>query len=403
MVEDIIKSGTQEASNDVAKRQSISGRAIWLKAHRYIGLFLGVIFVIVGLTGSFLAFWQAIDEWLNKDIMIVATPAGEAHNQPLDAILAAAHTIAPHDGIPTVLTMPRHANAAVSISYLVSLKDGQSDQYEVFVDPYTAKPTGQRFLQHGDSIISMPFIRTIINLHASLLFGDNKRYIVGIPAIFLLFSISAGIYLWWPRNGNWRHALTVKWGATPVRLTYDVHKISGLYLCIILTILLFSGIYMIFKPQVQSFVGLFSPVREDPKDLKSTLIPGQPSLGLDAAASIANRLFPDGTLHWIFLPQGSDGVYVVGKQADREPNRWATYRNVTIDQYSGQVLYVQDRADFSAGERFLEWQYPLHCGEAFGNVGRALVMILGIVPLILYVTGFLRWRQKRRLRRQSPI
>jgi len=64
---------------------------------------------------------------------------------------------------------------------------------------------------------------------------------------------------------------------------------------------------------------------------------------------------------------------------------------------------VQDRADFSAGERFLEWQYPLHCGEAFGNVGRALVMILGIVPLILYVTGFLRWRQKRRLRRQSPI
>ena len=74
-------------------------------------------------------------------------------------------------------------------------------------------------------------------------------------------------------------------------------------------------------------------------------------------------------------------------------------RNVTIDQYKGQVLHVQDRANFTAGETFLEWQYPLHCGEAFGNIGRAFIMVMGFAPLILYVTGFLRWRQKRRARR----
>jgi uncharacterized iron-regulated membrane protein len=133
--------------------------------------------------------------------------------------------------------------------------------------------------------------------------------------------------------------------------------------------------------------------------LKSTPIPGQAPLGLDAAATIADKVFPDGRLHWILLPGGPEGVYVVGKQADVEPNRASTNRNVTIDQYSGQVLHVQDRKSFTAGETFLEWQYPLHCGEAFGNVGRALIMVTGFVPLILYVTGFLRWRQKRRARR----
>ncbi|MGO9236607.1 MAG: PepSY-associated TM helix domain-containing protein [Methylocella sp.] len=395
MGEEIVEAAAKVCA---ASRRLALGRTLWVKVHRYIGLFLGAAFVVVGLTGSILAFWQAIDEWLNKDIMIVAAPPDDASYRPLDEILAAANADAPPDGMPVVLTMPRHANAAISVSYIVATKENQPDQYEVFVDPYTAQTTGQRFLQHGDSVLSMPFIRTIISLHASLLFGDDRRYVVGIPAIFLLISVVIGLYLWWPRNGNWRHALTIKWGATPVRLTYDVHKTTGLYLAIVLIILLFSGIYMVFRPQVQSLVSLFSPVREQPKDLKSTPIAGQPPLGLDAPAAIADKIFPDGKLRSISLPQGREGVYVFGKQAASEPNRWGTFRNVTIDQYHGQVLHVQDRTNFTAGETFLEWQYPLHCGEAFGNIGRAFIMVTGFAPLILYVTGFLRWRQKRRAR-----
>jgi uncharacterized iron-regulated membrane protein len=74
---------------------------------------------------------------------------------------------------------------------------------------------------------------------------------------------------------------------------------------------------------------------EEPKDLKSMSIPGQSPLELDAAAAIADKIFSDGKLHWIFLPQGQEGVYVVGKQADDEPNRWSTNRSVTVDQYRG--------------------------------------------------------------------
>jgi hypothetical protein len=37
------------------------------------------------------------------------------------------------------------------------------------------------------------------------------------------------------------------------------------------------------------------------------------------------------------------------------PARTETF---TIDQYSGQILHLQDRKNFTAGETFLEWQYP---------------------------------------------
>jgi uncharacterized iron-regulated membrane protein len=69
----------------------------WLTVHKYVGLCLGAVFVVVGLTGSILAFWQAIDESLNKELLMVAVP-----NQP--------------------------------------------GRYEVFVDPYIAKANlyGQR-------------------------------------------------------------------------------------------------------------------------------------------------------------------------------------------------------------------------------------------------------------------
>jgi len=401
MAEDIFESGGSKIrAAPVCRpaRRLASSRELWVTIHRTIGLFFGALFVLVGLTGSILAFWQPIDEWLNAAIMRVDVPP-QATYRPLDEIIAAAKAAAPPYGMPERLRMPRHSGVAAAVTYMVPLDDLDTDFFEIFVDPYTAKVTGKRNMMHGDRLLSQPFIHIVMDLHWTLLLGANKAFVVGIPAIFLFVSILVGLCLWWPRNGNWRHALTVKWGATAGRITYDVHKTIGLYLAAVLMVTLFSGITMIFKPQSRSVVEWFSPLHQEPHNLKSTPIPGQPPLGLDAAATIADKVFPDGRLHWILLPGGPEGVYVVGKQADGEPNRASTNRNVTIDQYSGQVLHVQDRKNFTAGETFLEWQYPLHCGEAFGNAGRAFIMMTGFVPLILYVTGFLRWRQKRRAKR----
>ncbi|HUI22641.1 MAG TPA: PepSY-associated TM helix domain-containing protein [Methylocella sp.] len=397
----VIESGTANRPLPLARgaQRLQYGRKLWATVHRTLGLFLGAIFVVVGLTGSILAFWQSIDEWLNKDIMVVAVPPSGVSYRPLGEIIATAKAAAPPGGLPERLRMPRHSGLAAAVIFIVPADDDlETDVYEVFVDPYTAKATGRRLLLHGDRLLSQPFIHIVMDFHWTLLLGYDRAYVVGIPAIVLFISLLSGLYLWWPRNGNWHHALTIKWRATPERITYDLHKTFGLYLSTILMVLLFSGISMIFKPQVRSVVELFSLIRKEPQNLRSTPIPGRPPLSLDGAAAIADKVFPDGELHWILLPGGSAGVYVVGKQADDEPNRASTNRNVTIDQYSGQVLYVQDRNKFSAGETFLEWQYPLHCGEAFGNAGRALIMVMGFVPLALYVTGFLRWRQKRRAR-----
>jgi hypothetical protein len=167
----------------------------------------------------------------------------------------------------------------------------------------------------------------------------------------------------------------------------------------VLVVIIFSGLYLIFGNQVRALVGVFSPVDAHMlrEDLKSEPANGRAPIGAAAAASIVDRLFPDGRLMDMGLP-GPEGAYVVGKRADNEVNTSEPRRRVAVDQYSGAVLQVQDPHDFTAGETFLNWQYPLHTGEAFGDPGRVFICMMGFVPALLYATGVTRWLQKRRIR-----
>ncbi|PWB84586.1 MAG: peptidase M4 [Methylocystaceae bacterium] len=390
-----------ELQSPIVGRQRYA-RRVFRQIHQTIGLFAGAIVVLVGLSGSVLAFREDIDEWLNASIMRVEIPA-QRSLRPLDEILTAATAAIPPDGKLERLTTPRHPGAAVALTYMLETDDLDSIFYEMFVDPYTAKVKGQRVLLHGDRVLSQPLIQIIMAFHWTLLLGVDNAYIVGAVGILIFISIFAGLYLWWPVNGNWRLGLKVKWGASPERVVYDLHKAVGAYFAAIFLVILITGVAMIFKPATRSMTSLFSPVRADPDFGKSTPIPGRLPIGGGEAVASANNVFPDGRLHWILLPSTPNGVYVVGKQSNDEPNRTKTFRNVGVDQYSGQVLRVQDRNSFTAGERFLEWLFPLHTGEAFGEIGRVFVVLFGSMPLALYVTGFLRWRQKRRARKRPAF
>lgn len=381
-------------------RRRERGRKIFLQIHRTIGLFAGAIFVLVGLSGGILAFREDIDEGLNASLMRVDMPAQPSY-RPLDEILAVAVAAMPEDGKVERLTMPRHSRSAVAITYLVETDDLDTYLYEIFVDPYTAKVTGRRINLHGDDPFSQPFIPIIMTFHWTLLLGVNNAYLLGCVGILVFISILIGLYLWRPRNGDWRLGLKIKLGASPERIAYDVHRSVGVYFAALLLVMLFTGVAMIFKPATRAAATLFSPVRADPDFGKSTPIPGRSPIGVGEAVAVADKVFPDGRLHWILLPSAPNGVYVVGKQSSDEPNRTKTFRNVGVDQYSGAVLHVQDRDAFTAGEKFLEWLFPLHSGEAFGEIGRPIVLLVGLTPLILYVTGFLRWRRLRRARKRQ--
>lgn len=375
-------------------------RAAFLKLHRMIGLFAGAAFVLIGLSGGLLAYREDLDEWLNAPLMRVETPARRVALSP-DDILAAAVAAMPPDAKLERLTMPRHPGAAAAVGYLIETEDLDSSFHEIFVDPYTGTVKGQRLSLHGDDTFSQPLIKILMTFHWTLLLGVNNAYVIGGLGLLVCVSILVGLYLWRPRGEDWRLGVRVKWGASPERVVYDLHRSVGFYMAAILVVMLTTGAAMIFKPATRAAIGLFSTVRDETDYGKSTPTPGRTPIGIGEAIAAADRIFPDGRVLWVSLPSAPNGVYVVGKQAADEPSRSRTFRNVGVDQYSGRALGVQDRKRFTAGETFLEWLYPLHSGEAFGEIGRPFTLLIGLAPLILYVTGFMRWRNKRRARRPA--
>ena len=74
---------------------------------------------------------------------------------------------------------------------------------------------------------------------------------------------------------------------------------------------------------------------------------------------------------------------------------WAE-RGVTVDAFSGEVLDVRDATTRrTAGDAFLDWQWPLHSGKAFVSPGRIAVFVGGLACPLLFVTGVVRWWRKR--------
>lgn len=70
-------------------------RALWVQVHLYLGLFVGALLVVFGVTGSVLVFFQEIDEWLNPTLLTVEVPApGPDEYRPVGEILAAAERAA---------------------------------------------------------------------------------------------------------------------------------------------------------------------------------------------------------------------------------------------------------------------------------------------------------------------
>jgi uncharacterized iron-regulated membrane protein len=71
-----------------------------------------------------------------------------------------------------------------------------------------------------------------------------------------------------------------------------------------------------------------------------------------------------------------------------------------IDAQDGKLLATELPGEGSAGDIFMQAQFPLHSGRLFGVTGRIIISFLGVVVAMLSVTGVMLWARKRRVRLQ---
>jgi uncharacterized iron-regulated membrane protein len=362
-------------------------RKLWLNTHLYLGLIFGLFFVMTAVTGSLLAFYVEIDELLHPELII----EGKANQQKqsYETLFQALKIAEPTRDKAWRLELPEDPNGIVTARYY---KPTETEHLAfaplmLWVNPYTAEVVSNRFW--GDFVMTW-----IYDLHFTLLLDTNGRLAISIIGIFIFLSLCTGIYLWWPSKHVLKTAFTFKRHTSPQRNNYDIHKLTGIYSLPILVVIVVTGVLLGFppvKPAVKAISPLYSPA-----NTQSIPIEKVQRLPLDHIVDIAQQQFPTANVKWIETPDGITGSYRINLRQQGEPSQRFPKTNVWLDQYSGEILAVRDIHNDSAGDIFLRWLHPLHSGQAFGLTGRIIVCISGLLPIILFVTGIIRWRQKQR-------
>lgn len=381
-------------TNHSARR--IKWRKVWLAFHLYLGLSTGLVFTLAGLTGSLLVFYVELDEILNPALHVSATQARQ-QAQSYEAVFQAIRQAHPERNASWRLEMPRHNQAMLMARYYKPAeKTGLSFAPLIaWVNPYNAEVVSSRFW--GEFVMTWLF-----DLHYALLLDGTGKTLMGIIGLLLLIPLLSGIYLWWPASGKLRQALSIKRGASRARFIFDLHKTQGVYSFVILLLLLVSGAILelpaVFKPLINQLSPLYRAEAN-----RSPYQAGYSRISLDQAAATAESLYPEAVLRWIETPDGQEGAYRIMLYQQGEPSFRFPKTTVWVDQYSGAVLSTRNPRQERIGDTFMNWLHPLHNGEIAGMAGRLLVFVSGFIPAILYVTGIVRWLQKRRARRLQMI
>lgn len=366
-------------------------RRILYLIHLYAGLFVGAAVVLVGLTGSAVVYRPEIERLLNPEWFRVSV---HGETRPLDELAASA--VATYPGAkPTFVSIqpPLAQDEPVMVVMKNRFGAGSGPWVRAHLDPYS-----------GDVLASFIPERTfsgfLLHLHTSLLVGEHTwgEQLVGVFGILLLLFCITGLILWWPGVMRLHRAFKVRRGRGALVFNYDLHRVIGIVLLIPLLLVAFTGIVLVFPKYTKAPIVNAFAIERPPKPPQAQ--GGSTRIPLDEVPRIVARSYPAARLVGIQLPGNAKAPYqarllLAGESKIRYGG--GAKLVVWIDPATGKVLKEHNAKSMPVSSRLMfEWIFPTHTGDIAGEAGRLLMFVAGLVPLILFVTGFYVWYQKRR-------
>jgi uncharacterized iron-regulated membrane protein len=347
-------------------------RKLVLNVHLVAGLTVGLLLVSAGLTGSLLVFRAEIDTLLAPHLLRVE-PAGE--RVAVERVLGSVRAAFPGEA-PLRVQMPREAEETFEVTLA-----GEAGRM-VYVHPYTGAVLGTR-------LPTDHFAGWLFEWHTKLLSGETGERVMGTAALVLLVLVLTGVVVWWPGMRRLADGFRVKWRAGWKRVNFDLHRAGGIWTTAFLTAVSVTGASLVFHDAFMATLN--RATRSEPRPTPPVVAPvAAAPLSVDALIARADRRLPGGQVTYLTLPATATAPLVVRKRFDYElhPNG----RNfVYLHPQTGEVLALEEARTAPAGTRAYNVLYPIHIGRWGGTVTRVLYALLGLAPLVLFVSGCLMW------------
>ena len=346
-------------------------RKLIFTLHLYTALVAGIFVVILGVTGSIMAFEDDLDRVFNPKLFTVPVGSQKLPIRRVLDSLKAAFPGQPFNGL--------HVGSKPDEAYYAGVKGGQ-----VFVNPYTGQVLGTR-------PVPTP-LGTIHQIHLRLSIGPAGKTIVNVVAFVLVWLVISGIYLWWPLK-----RAKIKFGASIRRMIFDTHNAVGIFSALFLLAAGLSGIVIHFDGDIGERLNEAFHAKAPLRMVPSTPGEGARPISPDDAIADALAALPGTSTIAFNAPNGPKGSYYVSLRfpEDLTPGgrSW-----VVVDQYSGKPLFIENSRTAPAGTWTIIQNRAIHTGDIFGYPTKVLMAVSCCLLIIQAITGYYMWLKKLRTR-----
>ncbi len=353
------------------------GRQLIFQLHIWSALTVGVVLLVVAVTGALMVFRPELDPVFNRDLFSVAPGGSPLTLDELVATAQRAHAGAKVDYV----RLGREPGATVQVAFL--------DKQVVFLNPATAAVLGQRGRYEG-------FFGRCEQWHRFLLLGQAGRFIARAGAMLTGFVLLTGFYLWLP--AVWRvvlTGLTLNFKLKGRAWHFNLHKVVGFYAGAVVLASELTGL-----PQSFDWLdhGVYRGWGAAPTGAAGHSTPppaGAAGVTMQSWLEQAQRLVPAAGALMIYLPRKPDApveIFAMDRSAFHENARSYLF----LDAYSGAVLRVTPYAKSTRGVKFYLAAMSFHFGQFGGWAGRLILFAGTLAVPVLAVTGLAMFIQRRR-------
>jgi uncharacterized iron-regulated membrane protein len=393
-------------------------RDLVLVVHRWTGLAMAVFLVIVGLTGTLLAFREPINRLFNPGLYVDANG-----RQPLDLATLAERAEAQEPKMNIwMFTSERHQ----ALFHVFPRRDPITnmpmaiDFDQLILDPYTGKELGHYRMDDWSNW--QPNIMNIVyGVHTALgtRSGAGWQFMGYVALVWTIDSLVA-IWLTFPRGLGpfwlrWQQAWSIKWRAGITRVNFDLHRAGGLWLWPLLFVFGWSsvmfGLPQVYEPVMHTVFG--KPYIEE--GIQPLVLPQplrHPRLTWRQAQTAGEKLMAEqAALHHFTVTRpyalayvGEFGTYsyCVRTSRDIRGHGWDTALLVDANNGTMRHLFLPSGENF--GDTISTVLWGIHYADLRDwFVYRIFIGFFGIFLAVLSITGVLIWSRKRAARRQVRV
>ncbi len=380
--------------------------------HRWFGLFIAVFLLIAGLTGAIISWDHELDAWLNPQLFNAQTQGQYQSSLTLANQLEAQNPKLQVSYLPLDIAEGKTLILSVSPRMDATTQTAHKLTYnQIALNAVTGEQQGQR--QWGEVSLArenlLPFLYKLhYTLHIPDAWGlELGMLFMGIVGIIWLFDCFIALWISFPNLTAWRKSFAFRWSGGPYKLNFDLHRSGGVWVWLLLLMLAVTSISMNLGTQVtRPLVSFFSELSQSPF---TSRVPNPedkpiaPNITREKILSLANIEARKRDIAWpagaIFY-SSTFGIYGVSYFPKGNEHGDGGLGNpwLYFDAEDGRSVGATIPGTGTAGDIFMQAQFPLHSGRILGLPGRILMSLMGLIVATLSLTGIVIWLRKQRSR-----